>query len=74
MPKDESEFLIQIIHRRSGEVVRWAPGLEIEHEFEANLLKRVEAKGVGAGRTTKHVLADVDAALKELLYDLKKQV
>ena len=69
-----SQYLIQVVHKESGKVVRWAPGLEIEKQFEDELLDRVKAKGVGVGRSTTHVLADVQTALQELLHDLKKQV
>lgn len=69
-----SEFLIQVIHVTTGEVVRWAPGLDVEKQFETELLDRVKAKGVGVARTTSHVLQDVQEALRELLFDLKKQV
>ena len=69
-----SDFLIQVIHKQDGKVVSWAPGLEVEKAFQAELLSRVKAKGVGLARTEAHVLASVDAALKELLHDLKSRV
>ena len=69
-----SDFLIQVIHKSTGEVVRWAPGLEVEKEFETELLNRVRAKGVGLFRSETHVVKDVIGALRELLFDLKKAV
>ena len=69
-----SQYLIQVIHKESGDVVRWAPGLEIEKQFEDELLDRVKARGVGVGRSTTHVLDDVQTALRGLLHDLKRQV
>ena len=69
-----SEFLIQVTHKSSGKVVAWAPGLEVEKEFEDELVDRVKEKGVGVARTEKHVLRDVRSALKEMLFDLKSKV
>ena len=69
-----SEFKIQVVHVTSGKVVSWAPGLEVEKQFETELLERVKAKGVGVLRTEAHVLEDVRTALKELLFELKSRV
>lgn len=69
-----SEYVIGVYHRDSGQVVTWAPGLTIEHEFIGNLRKRVEAKSVGVGRTTAMVGQAVVEALTEMLMDLKGQV
>lgn len=69
-----SDFLIQVVHKATGDVVSWAPGLEVEKEFETELLNRVRAKGVGLFRTEAHVIDDVAVALRELLFDLKKAV
>jgi hypothetical protein len=70
----ESNYLVQIVHRKSGLVVQWAPGLNVEDELIDTLCERVRAKGIGIGRTEAHVLGDVRAALEELLFDLKSQV
>jgi hypothetical protein len=70
-----SAFQMQIVELATGHVVhRWAPGLAVETELLDNLCRRVQAKGVGLGRTEAHVIADVRAALEELIYDLKTQV
>lgn len=69
-----SEFLIQVVHKSTGDCVRWAPGLEVEKEFELELLNRIRAKGVGLLRNEAHVIADVQAALHELFHDLKSKV
>lgn len=69
-----SDYLIQVVHKASGSVVQWEPGLRLEQEFEDELLLRVKAKGVGLTRTEIHVLADIRAAVRELLYDLKSRV
>lgn len=69
-----SDYLIQVVHRASGQVVEWAPGHVVEKEFEQELLNRVRAKGVGMLRPTEHVVKDVLSALEELIFDLKKQV
>lgn len=69
-----SNYLIQVVHRATGKVVEWAPGLEVERNLIDELVQRVVAKGVGVGRTQAHVANDVRVALKELLFDLKNQV
>ena len=69
-----SDYLIAVIEKTTGHTVSWAPGLEVEAQFEDDLVTRVKAKGVGLARTEAHVLADVRAALAELLHDLKSRV
>jgi hypothetical protein len=69
-----SNYLIQVVHRETGKVVSWAPGLDVEKQLVSELVDRVRAKGVGILRTTEHVARDVHAALEELLYDLKSRV
>ena len=69
-----SAYLIQVIHKDTGDVVRWAPGLEVEKDFEKELIDRVLAKGVGILRTGNQVATSVRTALRELLHDLKAQV
>ena len=71
----ESEYRIAVIQKSTGTVVAsWEPGLKVEKDFEEEFAKRLEAKGVGVGKTAKHVIADAKAALKELLFDLKSMV
>lgn len=71
----ESPYRVQIIDVATGEVVyRELPGLTAEVELIANLQRRVLAKGVGLGRTSAHVVADVGEALTDLLSDLKRIV
>ena len=69
-----SEYVIQVVHEKMGKVVEWAPGLAVERQFITDLCNRVAAKGVGVGRTTAHVVADVKAALEELLHEMKSEV
>jgi hypothetical protein len=64
---------MQIVDER-GDVVRWGPGLPVETDFIASLCARVQAKGVGVGKSEAHVIADVRAACEELIYDLKAKV
>lgn len=70
----QSQFVIQVVDRETGDVVEWAPGLKVEKDFVNELCERVAGKGVGVGRTTRHVVADVRVALQELLYTLKANV
>jgi hypothetical protein len=69
-----SEYALQIVLKSTGEVVQWAPGLRIETDLVADLVKRVVAKGVGFGRSSNHVAKDVEEAIKELFWDMKSQV
>jgi hypothetical protein len=70
-----SEYLIQVFHKPSGKVVHsWTPGLEVEKQFEDELIDRVKVKAVGVGRTKWKVGEMVREALVELLYDLKSKV
>lgn len=58
-------------------VVRWPPGRRegsAERDLITDLCDRVRAKGVGVLRTEAHVIADVEAAFKELLFDAKAGV
>lgn len=69
-----SDYVVQIVHRETGLVVSWAPGLQVEVEFIENLCTRVRAKGVGLARSEAHVIADVRTACHELLHDLKARI
>lgn len=69
-----SDFVIQVLHLPTGEIVEWAPGLKVEREFIAEIVNRVGAKKVGVGRTVKTVQSAVKDALIELFWDLKRQV
>ncbi len=73
-PPIESDYVIQVVHKETGRVVEWAPGLQVERQLVIDLCNRVAAKGVGVFRTTAHVVADVRVALQELLYELKSEV
>ncbi len=69
-----SVYTIAVLHTESGQIARWAPGLEAEVEFIDNLCRRVQAKGVGFLKTEAHVITDVRVAIMELLLDLKREV
>ncbi len=69
-----SKYVIQVASKKTGKVYEWAPGLAAERELEDEICNRVAAKGVGIVRTTAHVIADVRAAIEELLHDLKLDV
>lgn len=70
-----SRFRVQIVERESGTVVaEWIPGRLQEETFIADICQRVKAKGVGLGRTTSHVLTDVQVAIEDWLTSLKSQV
>lgn len=69
-----SDYVIQVVDTRTGLVAEWAPGLKVERQLITDLSTRVASKGVGIGRTTKHVVQDVQTALIELLHELKSEV
>lgn len=69
-----SEYRIQIVAKDNMRVLAWAPGLEMERDLVEEICRRVEAKGVGAFRSSAHVIEDVRSAIQELLLDLKRQV
>lgn len=69
-----SEFVLQIVHEATGEIVtEWRPRQDAP-EVIFDLLNRVAAKGVGIFRTTAHVQQDIKTAWQELLQDLKNRV
>lgn len=70
----KSDYAMRIVYLPTGEYVQWAPGQEIEAMVVDELCDRVAVKGVGVGRTSEHVLADVRAAMTELILDLKKRI
>lgn len=73
-PGAPSEYVIQVVHIKSGAVVQWAPGLAVEQDFEGELCRRVRERGVGLARTTNHVVEDVKQAFRELMQSLKAKV
>jgi hypothetical protein len=70
-----SRFYLQIVDKDTGEIVSsWEPGSRAETDVLAELSVRLSGRGVGWGRTTKHVMADLSHAWHALLHDLKSQV
>lgn len=77
-----SRFQVQIGDLDTGQIiVAWPPrslktnGLrEQDGAFIDALCARLEAKGIGAGKTTAHVLADLRETWQELLHELKAHV
>jgi hypothetical protein len=55
----ESKFLVQIVHKKTGQIVQWAPGRQIEREFEtevcARVLSKLEALTGESAKTTRVV-------------------
>lgn len=78
----ESNFVIQVVNKSTGEVVEWAPGRTVERRFITELVNRTVtlavAKGLGVFRTEAHVKASIqeaiDKAVSELFHDLKSEV
>lgn len=65
-----SEFLMQIVDRTTGEVVRFEAGGRIETDLKADILARVSQQPTGVFRTeasVRQVVSDaVDAAFRAL--------
>lgn len=69
-----SRYLLQIIDRKTGEIIQLEPGLSAEIDFIDECAKRVLSLGVGIGRTEKHVEQDVRTGIELALLDLKTKV
>lgn len=69
-----SRYLLQIIDRKTGEIIQLEPGLSAEIAFIEECAKRVLSLGVGIGRTAKHVEQDVKTGIELALLDLKGRV
>jgi hypothetical protein len=73
-----SDYLIQVVTRRDGQVVEsikaWEPGLRVEREFVASLIEALSTRPIGLFRTKATVLAAVKAAVEQFLFELKSQV
>lgn len=65
---------MQIIHKEYGTIAEWAPGFPVETDMLDDLVSRIKAKGVGLLKTESQVVKAVEAAYKELLWDLKSRV
>lgn len=69
-----SEYVIQVVEKKTGAVVEWAPGMAVERQLVDDLCGRVKAKGVGFTKREAPVLAAIRSALIELLFELKSDV
>ncbi len=70
-----SDYRLQIIHIKTGQVVRgWSPGDRVETELVEALCARLKAKGVGWFKSEARVLEALREAWSELLYELKSRV
>ena len=69
-----SRFLMQIIDRKTGEVVQFEPGKVVETDFVEDCVEQVVRLGVGLGRTSNHVAADVRQGLEDAIWSLKRRV
>lgn len=70
-----SDFVLQIVNRHTGEIVRgFEPGSHVETDVVEELLTRIHGEGVGLFRTEATVDAVIRKAWGELLHALKSQV
>ena len=68
-----SDFLLQVVHRRSGKLVAWDPGGPVEVDLVEDLSRRLLKKRVGAFTTRAQVVQVVEETLKELIMELKEK-
>lgn len=68
-----SDFLLQVVHRRSGKLVAWDPGSPVEVDLVEDLSRRLLKKRVGAFTTRAQVVQVVEETLKELIMELKEK-
>jgi hypothetical protein len=69
-----SRYLMQIVDRDTGDVVRYEPGQVVESDFVEDCVEQIVRLGVGLGRTTDHVAADIRRGIEDAIYALKRQV
>ncbi len=62
---------IQLVDRLTGDVVTFPGGSKAEADLVALIRDAVVARGVGVFRTSAHVAADVEDAVRSVFYDFK---
>lgn len=62
------------IERVDGQIVHLIPGGKAERDMVDAIVNRVRTKGVGFARTEAHVLADVRAAIGEVIHEMKSEI
>lgn len=69
-----SQYLIQIVDRKTGEVIEFEPGLRAEADFIESCVEAILRLGVGFLRSQNHVEQDIRAGIDLAILDLKTQV
>jgi len=69
-----SSFLMQIVNKSNGEIVQFEPGLSVEVNFVDACVTKILEKGVGLGRTSKHVANDIRDGIEETIQELKNKI
>lgn len=69
-----SHYLLQIIERDSGKVVRLEPGGPVETQLVSDLSSKLLEKRVGFFTTKAKVVAIVEESLKEIIKNLKRKI
>ena len=72
-----SRYLMQIVDKKTGDVVQFEPGLAIEKDFVEDCARRIIQRatrnivdrGVGIGCTTLHVEKDIEDGLDATVRD-----
>jgi hypothetical protein len=68
-----SNYRLQIVDIRDGEVVRWKAGAPIESDLVQELCDRLQKKGVGWFRSEAKVLEAVKSEFSGVVWDLKSK-
>jgi hypothetical protein len=69
-----SKYLMQVLDRKTGEVVQFEPGLSVEREFVDDCVAKIVSLGVGFFRTSAHVEQDVRDGIEQVIHELKAKV
>jgi hypothetical protein len=66
-----SRFLIQIVNKKTGNVVEFEPGLRAEADFVESCVQSIVALGVGLTKTQAHVTADIRSGIQLAILEVK---
>jgi hypothetical protein len=69
-----SRYLMQIVDRKTGDVVQFEPGQAAELEFVEDCVAKVVRLGVGLGRTSTQVSVAIRQGIEEAIHGLKRRV
>jgi hypothetical protein len=65
-------FALQLVYP-DGTPLTFEAGSRFERDFVQSIVDAIMAKGVGFFKTEAHVRADIEAGIKEAIWDLKAE-